>query len=167
MDKCFPSKTVRMSSTDPVWITSLVKVFMKKRNKLQIKNLDSAKEISNISKRIAQLIQKNQKALKAHRIGSHAWWKNVDKLLNRKGRNNNILSTTNLLFTIWIIMSGNYVTTRNTLLQHLLVLLMTWRIIIIILSHLTISHVMHALSNIKHTAQGRKFSAGSEEIMLQ
>lgn len=100
MDKCFPSKTVRMSSTDPVWITSLVKVFMKKRNKLQIKNLDSAKEISNIGKRIAQLIQENQKALKAHRIGSHAWWKNVDKLLNRKGRNNNILSTTNLLFTI-------------------------------------------------------------------
>lgn len=93
---------------------------MKKRNKLKIKNPDSAKEIS---KRITQLIKENQKALKAHRIASHAWWKNVDKLLNRKGRNNNILSTTNL-FNIHDL--NNYVvTTRNTLLQHLLVLLTT------------------------------------------
>ena len=79
MEDCFPFKTVRMSSRDPDWITPLVKVLLKKRNKLQIKNPDSANEIS---KRIAQLIKENRKALTARRTGSGMWWKNVDKLSN-------------------------------------------------------------------------------------
>jgi len=45
----------------------LVKVLLKKRNKLQIKNPDSANEIS---KRIAQLIKENRKALTTRKTGS-------------------------------------------------------------------------------------------------
>ena len=109
-----------MSSRDPAWITPLVKVLLKKRNKLQIKNPDSANEIS---KRIAQQIKENRKALTTHKTGSGMWWKNVDKLSNRKDRTNfnyeqSFIHNLNNYF-------GELLMTRNTLPPVLYILLMT------------------------------------------
>ena len=146
MDDCFPFKTVRMSSRDPAWITPLVKVLLKKRNKLQIKNPDSANEIS---KRIAQQIKENRKALTTHKTGSGMWWKNVDKLSNRKDRTNfnyeqSFIHNLNNYFgelchdKEYIGPSPLHITDdmKNMLPQ------------------LTLSQVFYALSNIKRTATG-------------
>ena len=40
MEQCFPTKTVRMSSRDPPWLSSFVKVLLKKKARLQARGAD-------------------------------------------------------------------------------------------------------------------------------
>ena len=81
MDECFPSKTVRMSSRDPPWMTPLAKTLLKKKAKLQTSKRGGC--LVNLPERINTVITENRKALSDGRIGSKAWWKKVDRLSKR------------------------------------------------------------------------------------
>ena len=39
-EQCFPTKTVRMSSRDPPWLSSFVKELLKKKARLQARGAD-------------------------------------------------------------------------------------------------------------------------------
>lgn len=70
MDEHFGSKTVRLSSRDPVYITPLVKYLMTKRAKLVRRNKDTF----CINTRINKLIAENRRILGAiGGIGTQAW----------------------------------------------------------------------------------------------
>ena len=69
MDECFPSKTVRISSRDPPWMTPLAKKLKKKAN---LQTSKHGRCSVNLSERINAVITENRKGLADSRIGSKA-----------------------------------------------------------------------------------------------
>jgi hypothetical protein len=89
INKCFPVKTVVMSSRDPPWISPLVKLLLRKKAKLQA----NGKPLSEIKSRIANIIKENRDTMRSHNpMGSGMWWKTVDSLSHRKDCSQSTLS---------------------------------------------------------------------------
>ena len=83
MEQCFPTKTVRVSSRDPKWMTPLLKILLKKRARLVAQNA-GGDSITLLTERIGKIILKNHMALESGSKGSWAWWKKIDMLTHRK-----------------------------------------------------------------------------------
>ena len=81
MDKCFPSKVVKMSSRDPPWMSPLVKLLLKKKSRCQ-KN--GGRGVSDLTEKIGRIISENRRKLASGKLGSRSWWKKVDVLTLRK-----------------------------------------------------------------------------------
>ena len=60
--QCFPTKTVRMSSRDPMWMTPLVQVLLKKRARLTVRGVEGDSLIL-LTARIGKIILENRMAL--------------------------------------------------------------------------------------------------------
>ena len=87
MKGCFPSKTVRMSTRDPPWMT-LVKTLLRKKAKIQVRKQDGCPV--NLRERINSVINENRTALTSdNKIGCKAWWKKVD-LLSKRNQSNSL-----------------------------------------------------------------------------
>ena len=56
MDECMPLRSVRMSSRDPVWMTSLVKSLMRVKSRIAPSNKDRLVEVN---RKISELIKLN------------------------------------------------------------------------------------------------------------
>ena len=83
MDKCFPKRTILLSSRDPPWMSSLVKYLLKKKN--QATNQGKTTKAAELSSKISKLIATNRKTLGTDAsMGSAQWWRKVDNLSLRK-----------------------------------------------------------------------------------
>ena len=88
MKECFPSKTVRMSTSDPPWMTPLVKTLLRKKAKIQVRKQDGCPV--NLRERINSVINENRTALTSdNKIGCKAWWEKVD-LLSKRNQSNSL-----------------------------------------------------------------------------
>ena len=83
MEQCFPTKTVRVSSRDPKWMTPLLKILLKKRARLVAQGVEGD-PITLLTERIGKVILENCLALESGSKGSWAWWKKIDMLTHRK-----------------------------------------------------------------------------------
>ena len=86
MNENLPSKTVRMSTCDPPWMTLLDKALLKKKAKAKCRSPDGYP--INLKERINAIVTENCKSLACGKMGSKAWWKKVDVLSKRKERSN-------------------------------------------------------------------------------
>ena len=83
MDKCFPVKRVIISSRDPLWITSLVKYLLTKKEIAAEKG--HVHKVEDLSSKVFKLIGENRKNWgKNGAQESLHWWKRVDKITLRK-----------------------------------------------------------------------------------
>ena len=91
MNKCFPIRTVTLSSRHPSWMTPLVKYLLKKKLRANASgNVARAKELS---KRVSELIAENRVNWgRAETIGSMQWWRRVDNISQRKNKLQPVLS---------------------------------------------------------------------------
>ena len=78
MDKRMPQKSVRMSSRDPVWMSTLVKCMLRTKSRISLYNKERQ---TLLNKRICEVITENRR--KPAVIGSGDWWKGVDALSQR------------------------------------------------------------------------------------
>ena len=72
MEQCFPTKTVRVSSRDPKWMTPLLKILLKKRARLVAQNA-GGDFITLLTKRIGKITLENRMALESGSKGSWVW----------------------------------------------------------------------------------------------
>ena len=82
MNKCFTVRTVKMSTRDPVWMTPLLKSLLNKRNKRRRSGDENS--LSELNKRISEIILENKDNLQGAKIGTKMWWKKIDDITNRK-----------------------------------------------------------------------------------
>ena len=94
MDECMPSRSVSMSSRDPVWMTPLVKSLMRVTSRIAPSNKD---RLAEINRRISELISKNRRTLAKAPVGSREWWKHVDNLSQRRSISVNVTLDTKSL----------------------------------------------------------------------
>ena len=85
MAQCFSAKTVRMSSSDPPWISPLVKILLQKKAMLQARG-DREADLQVLKLKINNLICNNRKTLASGEKGSRSWWQKVDLLTHRKDK---------------------------------------------------------------------------------
>ena len=57
MDKCMPQKSVRMSSSDPVWMSLLVKCMLRSKSRISLNNNE---RLCLFNKRISEVITENR-----------------------------------------------------------------------------------------------------------
>ena len=84
MNECFPSKSIRMSSRDPPWMSPLVKSLLKKKKTRSRKG--GGRDLTELTEKIGRLIAENRRALASGKLGSRAWWRKVDRLSMRKDK---------------------------------------------------------------------------------
>ena len=84
MNKCMPSRTVRMSSRDPEWMTPLVKSLMRTKSRMARQSNSSTWTVREINKRISDVIRQNRTRLFQAPVGTREWWKNVDYVSQRR-----------------------------------------------------------------------------------
>lgn len=91
MNKCFPIRSVTLSSRDSPWMTPLVKYLLKKKLRANASgNVARAKELS---KRVSELIAENRVNWgRAETIGSMQWWRRVHNISQRKNKPQPVLS---------------------------------------------------------------------------
>jgi hypothetical protein len=82
LDSCLPTRTVKMSTRDPIWLTPLVKSLLQRKYKLVARGKNDQAE--EVSKRIAEIIAQNRRNMDAGTFGSGSWWNKIDKLSLRK-----------------------------------------------------------------------------------
>lgn len=85
-DKIFPSRRVKVSSNDPVFVSPLVKLLLKKRRKFI--RMGMFAEADSLQPRIDKLIHENQvSAVKTrnnkHEKTSSQWWQTVNTMTGR------------------------------------------------------------------------------------
>ena len=75
VNKCFPVRTVTLSSRDPSWMTSLVKYLLKKKSR------------ANASGNVSEPIAENRMNWgRAETTGTMQWWRRVDNISQRKNK---------------------------------------------------------------------------------
>ncbi|CAB3986806.1 Hypothetical predicted protein [Paramuricea clavata] len=79
LDSCLPTRTVKMSTRDPIWLTPLVKSLLQRKYKLVARGKNDQAE--EVSKRIAEIIAQNRRNMDSGTFGSGSWWNKIDKLL--------------------------------------------------------------------------------------
>ena len=79
MDKCMPQKSVRMSSSDPVWMSLLVKCMLRSKSRISLNNNE---RLCLFNKRISEVITENIR--KPAVMGSGDWRKSEDALSQRR-----------------------------------------------------------------------------------
>ena len=81
MNKCFPVRTVTLSSRDPPWMTPLVKYLLKKKSR------------GNASGNVSELIAENcMNWDRAETTGTMQWWRRVDNISQRKNKPQPVLN---------------------------------------------------------------------------
>jgi hypothetical protein len=90
IDQCFPKKTVTLSTRDPPWMFSTLKVLNKKN--IKSKSMTKLSVAEELSERTSGIISHNRtKMAKSECIGTSQWWKTVDILSHRRNRPHIIL----------------------------------------------------------------------------
>lgn len=87
IEQCFPTKTVRVSSRDPMWTTPLVKVLLKERARLVARGVEGDYLIL-LTAWSGKIILEKRMVLASGKNELWAWWKKIEVLTHRKENGN-------------------------------------------------------------------------------